>query len=91
MGNLQPRWQLALALARNEIKGTQIDLPELVQSSGATGITELTEKMSTLILGASLPSATRDNFVNSFKQVDEADLPAILIAGLIASPAFQWR
>jgi uncharacterized protein (DUF1800 family) len=91
MGNLQPRWQFALALARNEIEGTRIDLPKLVERSGAAGITDLTDKLSALILGAPLPTTTRDNLLNSLKEVDEAELPALLAAGLIASPAFQWR
>lgn len=91
MGNLQPRWQLALALARNAITGTHIDLPKLVDASGADGITELMGQMSALMLGAPLPETTRDHLLNSLKPVDEADLPAILVAGLIASPAFQWR
>jgi len=91
MGNLQPRWQFALALARNEIKGTQIDLPKLVEVSGADGSAELTEKLSALILGAPLPLAARENLLNSLNTVDDADLPALLAAGLIASPAFQWR
>jgi hypothetical protein len=91
MGNLQPRWQFALALARNEIEGTQIDLPNLVQLSGASGSAELTEKLSALILGVPLPVAARNNLLDSLNDVDEADLPALLAAGLIASPAFQWR
>lgn len=91
MGNLQPRWQFALALAHNEIEGTQIDIPKLVQMSGARGINELTEKLSALILGGPLPPRAQDNLLASLNDVDETDLPAILIAGLIASPAFQWR
>lgn len=91
MGNLQPRWQLAFALARNEIKGTHIDLPKLIQLSNANGITELTEKLSALILGGPLPMSVQNNLLNSLKDVDEADLPALLVAGFIASPAFQWR
>jgi hypothetical protein len=49
------------------------------------------DQLSALLLGTPLPSAARENLLSSLKTVDEADLPAIVVAGLVASPAFQWR
>lgn len=91
MGNLQPRWQFALALAQNEIGSTQIDLPRLVELAGARLPGEVVDQMSALLLGASLPAPARDNLLTALQAADESDLPVVVAAGLIASPAFQWR
>jgi uncharacterized protein (DUF1800 family) len=92
-GNLMPRWQFALALARNEIKGARIDLPEIVQASGAASLDEVVDRVSALLLGAPLASSVRDDLVSSLRagEADEEALPQIITAGLLASPAFQWR
>ncbi len=91
--HLMPRWQFALALARNEIKGTVINPAELVRASGAATPAEIVDPLSALLLGAPLPAPTRDDLVASLYSAGagDADLPAIVAAGLIASPAFQWR
>jgi hypothetical protein len=91
MGNLQPRWQFALALAQNEIASTQVDLPKLVELAGARLPGEVVDQLSALLLGASLPAPARDNLLTALKTADESDLPVVVAAGLIASPAFQWR
>jgi hypothetical protein len=92
-GNLMPRWQFALALARNEIKGTELNLAEIVRASGAMTPAEIVDQSSALLLGAPLPAPTRDDLVASLGSAGagHADLPAVIAAGLIASPAFQWR
>jgi uncharacterized protein (DUF1800 family) len=90
-GNLMPRWQFALALARNEIPGTQVNLSEIVQASGAHTPAEMTDRLSMLLLGAPLPTGVRDDLLSALQPADEAELPHILTAGLLASPAFQWR
>ena len=91
MGNLQPRWQFAMALARNEIEGTQVEAPKLAEHSGARTPAEVVDQLSALLLGAPLPPATRDNLLKSLKDADDTELPTLVAAGLIASPAFQWR
>jgi hypothetical protein len=91
MGNLQPRWQFAMALARNEIEGTQVEVPKLAEHSGARTLAEVVDQLSALLLGAPLPPATRDNLLKSLKDADDTELPTLVAAGLIASPAFQWR
>ncbi|MCC6187507.1 MAG: DUF1800 domain-containing protein [Anaerolineales bacterium] len=87
-GNLMPRWQFALALARNEIDGTRIDLP-----AGALPPTELAGELALLLLGRRFSLAERDALLSSLNAAGaaEAELPAILAAGLLASPAFQWH
>jgi uncharacterized protein (DUF1800 family) len=88
-GNLLPRWQFALALLRGEIKGAGSGLPP-----EATGAPEtVADELSRRLMGQPMPPAGRDELLKQLRaagaQADE--LPAILAAGLLASPAFQWR
>ena len=88
-GNLLPRWQFALALVRGEIKGAGSGLPPEATGAPATVADELARRL----LGQPMPAAGRDELLKQLRaagaQADE--LPAILAAGLLASPAFQWR
>jgi hypothetical protein len=93
-GNLLPRWQFALALAQNEIEGTQVDLPALTRSLGSIPPAASLDRWATLLLGAPLPVTLRDHFLSSLRTADvdpQAELPGVITAGLLASPAFQWR
>lgn len=90
-GNLMPRWQFASALARNELKSTKIDIEAILKASGAKSVGEMIDSLSALLLGAPLEAAKRDEIVNVLKDVKENEMAQIVIAGLIASPAFQWR
>lgn len=93
-GNLMPRWQFALALARGEIAGTRLDLPALIPALKAESPTQVTDRLSRILLGVSLIPAVRDELLAALKATDpvvDAELPTILTAGLVASPAFQWR
>ena len=87
-GNLMPRWQFALALARSEMKGTQVTLPAVADSPAS-----LADQISLLLLNQSWPSAQRDEVLARLRAAgaDAGVLPAILTAGLLGSPAFQWR
>jgi hypothetical protein len=88
-GNLLPRWQFALALARGEIKGTTLNL---ALAEGASPET-LADEYARLLLGQPLPAAGRDDLLASLRAAgaSASDLPAIVLAGLLAAPAFQWR
>jgi len=88
-GNLLPRWQFALALARNEIKGTALNL---ALAQGASPET-LADEYARLLLGQPLPAAGRDGLLDSLRAAGAgtSDLPVIVLAGLLAAPAFQWR
>jgi len=86
-GNLMPRWQFALALARNEIEGTEINVAELFAGDSPQA---LADRLATLLLGAPLPTPQRDALLAGLREAN-AELPQVLTAGLLASPAFQWR
>jgi uncharacterized protein (DUF1800 family) len=82
LGNLMPRWQFALALARNEIDGVHLEtLPTDA------------DDLATLLTGAPLEPTARDQLLSNLRTAgaDDETLPQILTAGLIASPTFQWR
>ena len=92
-GNLMPRWQFAFELIRAEIKGTKLGLDYLIDVSGADGLPAEVDAVSSLLLGAPLASSLRDELINSIISAGAADEEALKIvtAGLLASPAFQWR
>jgi uncharacterized protein (DUF1800 family) len=93
-GNLMPRWKFALALPRNEIPGTRVDIANLVQAAGAGTPVKILNQLSVLLLGTPLPAASRDALMKALDSAgarDDTSLPAIFAAGLMASPAFQWR
>ncbi len=89
-GNLLPRWQFALALVRNETPGARVDIDALL--AGASTLPEMLDRLSRLFLGGPLSVRSRDALLQSLAGLaDEPDAPAILSAGLLAAPAFQWR
>lgn len=92
-GNLLPRWQFALALAQNEIADTTLDLETLLQAANATDTPTRADQLATLLLGAPLPAKLRAQLLKALNAAGTTpdELPAILTAGLLASPAFQWR
>lgn len=93
-GNLLYRWKFALALARNELKGTKLDLPHLLAITGAANIEGFIERVSPLALGVPLPARVRDAMTAALRRAGAGDTPesaAAIVAGLVASPAFQWR
>jgi uncharacterized protein (DUF1800 family) len=92
MGNLVPRWQFALAIARNEIDGTTIDIASLANQG--EGIKTNLDLMSQLLLGGTLPPYASANLAASLRNAGAPDsngATPIIIAGLLASPAFQWK
>ncbi len=93
-GALLPRWQFALNLSRNELPGTRIHLETLVEASGAQTSAEALRQTSRLLLGTSLPLESERRFQAAVLEVGELsliDAAAVVAAGLVASPAFQWR
>jgi hypothetical protein len=89
-GNLMPRWQFAMALARNEIEGTHVNLAELAKADSPS---RLIDQLSSLLLGGALPESKRDELATALQEAGatDDDLPPVVAAGLTASPAFQWR
>ena len=92
-GNLMPRWQFAFALAQNEMKGTQIDLQKLTNTVGARTLEESADQIASLLLGSSLETSARDELLAALHTAgaDEAESLRIFTAGILASPAFQWK
>ena len=93
MGNLMPRWQFAFELIRNEMNGTKHNLKALMDASIADNIQDEIDAVSTLLLGAPLSPVTRDELIDSVISAgaSEEETMQIVTAGIIASPAFQWR
>lgn len=90
LGNLQPRWQFALTLVNNEIDGTRLDLAGLLTTLNAHSPEEMAGQFALLLLGQSLPANERNALLAALKDAGD-ELPRVLVAGLLASPAFQWR
>ena len=92
-GNLMPRWQFAFELIRNEIKGTRTGLNALLDASNADSLPEEVDAISSLLLGAPLASAARDELIHSVTAAgaDQEEALQIVTASLLAAPAFQWR
>jgi hypothetical protein len=92
-GNLMPRWQFAFELIRNEIKGTKHNLKALMDVSSSGSLRGDVDAITSLLLGSPLASVTRDELIDSVLSAGASDEETLQIvaAGLIASPAFQWR
>jgi hypothetical protein len=92
-GNLMPRWQFAFALIRNEVPGITHNLSSLLDVSPTDSLEAEVDAVAALLLGAPISPAARDDLSNSVRAAGAADEEALQIvtAGLIASPAFQWR
>ena len=92
-GNLMPRWHFAFELMRHEIDGTQNNLNRLLEVSSTGILEDDIDSLTSLLLGAPLERFARDELLASVRTAGatpEEILP-ILAAGIIASPAFQWR
>jgi uncharacterized protein (DUF1800 family) len=92
MGNLVPRWQFTLALARNEIKGTTVDIASMEKSDD--DLESILDHASRLLLGGELLRSTASELTDSLIKAgapNSAEVAPIIIAGLLASPAFQWK
>jgi uncharacterized protein (DUF1800 family) len=92
-GNLMPRWQFAFELIRNEMNGTKHNIKALLDASMADNLHDEMDAVSSLLLGAPLAPITRDELIDSVLSTGATEEEAlqIITAGIIASPAFQWR
>ena len=92
-GNLMPRWQFAFELIRNEMNGTKHNLKALMDAAMADNLQDEMDAISSLLLGAPLAPVTRDELIDSVISAGatEEETMQIVTAGIIASPAFQWR
>ncbi len=92
-GNLMPRWQFAFELIRNEIKGTKTGFKSLMDVSLSDDLPGDVDAVTALLLGAPLAPITRDELIASIRSAGATaeETLQIVTAGLLASPAFQWR
>lgn len=91
--NLLPRWQFAYELMQGELDGVSVDLAAFAQKENATP-SERFDHLSLMLLGVPLDEAAKQVILESLypdTRNDPTTLEAILAAGLMASPAFQWR
>jgi hypothetical protein len=83
---LMPRWQFAIALGLDEIRGTSLEL------AAGEGPEQWLSDLSTRLLGVQPPPELRAALSAVTNAVGlDASLARVLAAGLIASPQFQWR
>ena len=85
------RWEFAYQLARNRIDGSEIDLPSLLETAGAAGPGEAIDALANIVLGSPLDEPARGEILRLLSKEDKDEMPALFLAGLLASPAFQWR
>jgi hypothetical protein len=86
MNNLLPRWQFALALATNTIPDTRVDLAALTGDLPAA-----VDRLGDLILGGPLSTDLHNSLMMATRNLPEDERLALLTAGMLAAPAFQWR
>ncbi len=94
MGSLLPRWRFAAQLARNEIRGTVVDVDALLQLTGADGIESFIGSVTPLMLGTPLDQDSARRLADALRAEGAADFPEtaqIIVAGILSSPAFQWK
>jgi uncharacterized protein (DUF1800 family) len=85
------RWAFAYQLARNEIEGTEIDLPSLLDVAGAQGPAAVFDALANAVLGSGLEAPQRRQILRLASKASEEEVASLFLAGLLASPAFQWR
>jgi uncharacterized protein (DUF1800 family) len=92
-GNLMPRWHFAFELIRNGIKGTTHNLQALMDASWSDDLRSHVNAIGALLLGTSLSPTPRDQLIHAVQAGGATDEEAlqIITAGILASPAFQWR
>ena len=91
--NLMPRWQFAFELMRDEIGSTKNNLNHLLDVSSTGILVDDVDALTSLLLGAPLERLERDGLIASVHSADSTpeETLQILAAGILASPAFQWR
>jgi uncharacterized protein (DUF1800 family) len=92
-GNLMPRWQFAFALIRNELNDTKHNLNALLDVSSTGILQDDVDSITSLLLGAPIDRFARDGIIDSVRAAGatEEETRQIIVASIIASPAFQWR
>ena len=85
-----PRWRYAVAFSQNQIDGTELEQNVFVSSRSAA---DDFDSISELLLGTPLQPEIRDQLIESFADggaTERWTMMELTIAGLLASPAYQW-
>jgi hypothetical protein len=93
-GNLLPRWKFALDLVQNRIKGTKFDLAPFLEEIDGDEPRIFVERACSQLLGCGLPTKTQDELLTLLTPTlsdNPRQAAEVVIAGILASPAFQWR
>lgn len=92
---LLPRWNLAIAIAHEQLPRTTIPLARLAAAAGIKKVEEVVDMFSELILGGQPDSQTRELLTAHVGPGDLQDRATRQqlrdsLALMLASPAFQW-
>jgi len=93
-GNLLPRWRFALDLVQNQIKGTKFDLESYLVDIQAGDAKFFVDRVANNLLGGSLPPIMEAELLSALEGTignDPRQAAEVVIAGVLASPIFQWR
>ena len=85
-----PRWRYAVALSLNQIDGTELQENVFVSSRSAP---DDFDTISELLLGNPLQPEIRDQLIESFADggaTERRTMMELTIAGILASPTYQW-
>jgi hypothetical protein len=88
-GGLFARWDFAFDLAAGAVEGTACRLSELLAARPAGGAGARLAGTSNLLLGATLDRPSAEAIQRAAPDDDSGQ--ALILAGLLASPHFQWR
>lgn len=88
-GGLFARWDFAHDLGRGRLEGTEVDRELWSRHAGVEGLGEELDGLASILLGARIAEPDRSNLLRAIASEPEA--PNLLLAGLVGSPAFQWR
>jgi hypothetical protein len=93
-GNLLPRWKFALDLVQNKIKGTNFDIEPILEGIETNEPQSFIQHVCSLLLGCGLTSEIQADLLTVLAPTIK-DHPRqaaeVVIAGVLASPTFQWR
>ena len=93
-GNLLPRWQFALDLAQNNINGTEFKVEGLLKGVTGDDPDFFLERVTNNLLGRNLPIDLEIELLKVFEGIIDQNpyqAAGVVIAGILASPTFQWR
>jgi len=93
-GNLLSRWKFALDLAQNRISGTSFNLDYFLKDIPGNDPGFFLERITNNLLGRNLSPVQEIELLKVLEgKIDQNPYQAaeIVVAGILASPAFQWR